>query len=101
MTQAPRDPAGPPRSRRPGAALRVGVATLAVALLAGAAYWQFFRPRAVPPPPANEPPAEGALPPDPRLAYQGPFHNVRPDVAYVGDAKCAECHADIAHTFSQ
>ena len=33
-----------------------------------------------------EPPA------DPRLTYQGPFLNIRPDVAYVGDDSCAACH---------
>src|SRR5207249_11883682 len=32
------------------------------------------------------------LPPDPRLAYAGPYRNVRPDVKYVGDAACAGCH---------
>ncbi len=30
--------------------------------------------------------------PDPRLAYKGPFKNIHPDVKYVGDAVCAECH---------
>ncbi len=32
-------------------------------------------------------------PPDPRLAYKGPYLNVRPEVKYVGDAACAGCHA--------
>ncbi|HEV3144774.1 MAG TPA: hypothetical protein VGZ47_12865, partial [Gemmataceae bacterium] len=36
---------------------------------------------------------------DPRVAYQGPYLNVRPNVKYVGDAVCAECHADIAKTY--
>ena len=30
--------------------------------------------------------------PDPRLAYKGPFKNIHPDVKYVGDAVCAQCH---------
>lgn len=30
--------------------------------------------------------------PDPRLTYDTPFLNVRPEVAYVGDAACASCH---------
>ena len=37
--------------------------------------------------------------PDPRLTYQGPYLNVRPDVKYVGDSVCAECHADKAETY--
>ncbi|MBI1917793.1 MAG: tetratricopeptide repeat protein [Planctomycetes bacterium] len=31
-------------------------------------------------------------PPDPRVTYTGPFLNVRPEVQYVGDARCAKCH---------
>jgi hypothetical protein len=38
-------------------------------------------------------------PPDPRLAYNGPFLNVRPSVQYVGDAACASCHKDISRKF--
>src|SRR5262245_50377429 len=38
---------------------------------------------------------------DPRLTFQTPFENVRPDVAYVGDARCAECHRDIARHYSR
>ncbi len=30
---------------------------------------------------------------DPRLTFATPFLNVRPDVRYVGDARCADCHA--------
>jgi tetratricopeptide (TPR) repeat protein len=33
---------------------------------------------------------------DPRLAYSGPYRNVRPEVAYVGDRVCLECHAEKA-----
>lgn len=33
---------------------------------------------------------------DPRWTYDSPFLNVRPDVQYVGDSVCAECHHDIA-----
>jgi predicted CXXCH cytochrome family protein len=40
-------------------------------------------------------PAPAALP-DPRLTYPSAFRNVRPDVAYVPEERCAECHADIA-----
>jgi predicted CXXCH cytochrome family protein len=38
-------------------------------------------------------------PPDPRLTFDTPFRNVRPNVAYVGDAACAPCHADIDATY--
>jgi hypothetical protein len=40
-------------------------------------------------------PAPAALP-DPRLTYLSPYRNVRPEVAYVAEERCAECHADIA-----
>ncbi len=39
--------------------------------------------------------------PDPRLTFQTPYRNVRPNVQYVGDAACVECHADIAETYRQ
>lgn len=37
---------------------------------------------------------------DPRLDYRGPFKNVRPDVAYVDDATCTKCHAEIAASYA-
>ncbi len=44
---------------------------------AAAGYWTWFR---------------DTLPPDPRLTYPTRYLNVRPGVAYVGDARCATCH---------
>ena len=38
---------------------------------------------------------------DPRLTYTGPFTNVRPDVAYVGDEACADCHRSLVQSFRQ
>lgn len=38
--------------------------------------------------------------PDPRVAYEGPYLNIRPDIATVGSAKCAECHASIAEKYA-
>jgi thioredoxin-like negative regulator of GroEL len=38
---------------------------------------------------------------DPRLTYVGPFQNVHPDVQYVGDAACAECHPRETEQFHQ
>src|SRR5438105_4136572 len=42
-----------------------------------------------PPQPRAVPPAD---PGDPRLTYPTPYRNVRPEVQYVGDRACAECH---------
>jgi tetratricopeptide (TPR) repeat protein len=39
--------------------------------------------------------------PDPRVAYAGPFRNVRPEVRYVPDARCAECHEKIAAAYAE
>src|SRR5216684_6970411 len=36
---------------------------------------------------------------DPRLTYPTPYRNVHPDVKYVGDHVCADCHANQAETF--
>jgi tetratricopeptide (TPR) repeat protein len=38
---------------------------------------------------------------DPRLSIQSPFLNTKPDVRYVGDAKCAECHDSITQKFNK
>lgn len=38
-------------------------------------------------------------PEDPRLAYSGPFRNVKPDIKFVGDQVCTECHTDICNTY--
>jgi tetratricopeptide (TPR) repeat protein len=61
---------------------------LLATIAAGVLLWLWSRPR----------PAE--KPPDPRLSYPGPFANVRPEVAYVGDAVCASCHQDIADAYA-
>lgn len=36
---------------------------------------------------------------DPRRSYAGPFVNVDPDVAFVGDAACARCHRDLVTSY--
>jgi predicted CXXCH cytochrome family protein len=73
----------------------------ALGLLLGVLFW-------LKPPPAtdrrDQPPGSAEAltnppPPDPRLAYAGPYRNVHPAVRYVGDAACAECHAAIAQTY--
>src|SRR5262245_14590621 len=100
MTQDPHEPAVSLRSRRWKAIARIVAATLAVTFLATGAYRQFFRQKSDDPVLHTPSPTEAGLPPDPRLAYKGPFRNVHPDIGYAGDAKCAECHADIADTYS-
>lgn len=39
--------------------------------------------------------------PDPRLSFETPYENVHPDVQYVDDLRCAECHAEIAENYSK
>jgi hypothetical protein len=36
---------------------------------------------------------------DPRRVYTGPFLNVHPDTAYVGDAACGDCHVDQTRSY--
>ncbi len=36
---------------------------------------------------------------DPRLTFDTPFRNVKPEVKYVGDAACAECHSAIDESY--
>src|SRR5258708_14830908 len=38
--------------------------------------------------------------PDPRRTYAGPYRNIDPDIGYVGDAKCASCHEEIARNYA-
>lgn len=49
----------------------------------------------------TEPPFEfdEPAPPNPQLAFDTPFRNVRPSVAYVGDQACVACHAEIHKNF--
>ncbi len=42
-----------------------------------------------------------SAPPDPRLSYTGPFKNIHPDVVYVNDDLCAQCHVREAKTWNQ
>jgi hypothetical protein len=73
------------------------LAAVGVATIAGGMAWRW---RPVAPAPDPGPPAV-PTPRDPRVAYQGPYHNVRPDVEYVGDAACARCHVKIAKDYQQ
>jgi Tfp pilus assembly protein PilF len=71
--------------------LVVGVVLLGL-LGFGTWWWLAPRPSPVTTPPASE---------DPRLRYSGPFANVRPDVTYVGDTACADCHPKISASYAQ
>jgi Flp pilus assembly protein TadD len=38
---------------------------------------------------------------DPRRTYTGPYRNIDPDVRYVGDARCADCHPEICRSYAR
>jgi hypothetical protein len=75
--------------------LAAGLVLLAVVGAGGA--WLARRGTPAPPDPSPTPATDDH---DPRRAYAGPYRNVAPEVAYVGDARCAECHADIARSYA-
>jgi hypothetical protein len=70
--------------------------TVALLLVAGAAAVFVWWPRA----PVTIFSAS-APPPDPRLTYPTRYRNVRPEVEYVREERCADCHADIAAAYRQ
>jgi hypothetical protein len=70
-------------------------AVVAVAAGGVGAWYALTRPDT----PPDGPPATEADPPDPRLTFETPFRNVRPEVRYVGDAVCAGCHPTIDKTY--
>ena len=41
-----------------------------------------------------------ADPTDPRENYTGPFQNIRPEVRYTAEERCADCHLDKALAFA-
>jgi hypothetical protein len=80
---APASPARTARAKWPLLAA-LGVLGLVGIVLA----WLYWPGRGTDGPPEAGPvPAE-----DPRLSYDGLFRNVRPDVKYVGDQACGDCH---------
>jgi len=83
--------------RPPNRAWGIGLVLLLAGAIAGVGWWIASQPEL--PSPEEELEAAGNVPPDPRLAYDGPFHNVDPGVKYVGDAKCIECHQEIHETY--
>jgi Tfp pilus assembly protein PilF len=79
--------------RNHGRLVRLAIAGSLLAIVAAVAAWAWW-PRATEP----GPPAASD---DPRVRYAGPFLNVRPEVKYVGDTVCAECHADLAAVYAR
>ena len=71
------------------------VLVLIVVCAAGAAAIFLYSIRTTPGPPRHKP-AET----DPRRTYSGPYRNVSPDVKYVGDAACTDCHREIAKKYA-
>jgi hypothetical protein len=88
-TPNPTSPAPAPRRSVPRALLAT---LLAFPVVAGGLWWGLARRSGAP---AGAPRAA-----DPRLAYAGPYLNVRPGVGYVGDSACADCHLDKAETYA-
>jgi Cytochrome c554 and c-prime len=86
MSDRPSDglPTAPSARRWPRLA-----AGAAIGLMGLAAAWWVWAGRK---PPAPGPGPDPAPAPDPRLHFVTPYRNVSPDVRYVGDQACADCH---------
>jgi Flp pilus assembly protein TadD len=61
-----------------------------IMMLAGAGLWLAGCQRHATP--TQPEPAPAAVADDPRVTYATPYKNVRPEVKYVGDSACADCH---------
>jgi Tfp pilus assembly protein PilF len=86
----------PPQPVRPRPS-RWAVSAIVVLLLAataGGVWWWRSRPA----PPLVDSPADTD---DPRLTFATRFRNVRPEVRYLGDEACVECHADHCRSYHQ
>ncbi len=62
---------------------------LAVVAAAGFGFWKWFSG-------SGDPRGD-----DPRVVFDTPYLNVKPNVAHVGDARCATCHAEVAGHYRQ
>jgi Flp pilus assembly protein TadD len=93
----PGNPAAAPRRTLRPRLWQLGTAALLVLLVLLAA-WKWWSPG-----PRARPPGSGSRSTDgdPRLTFATPYRNVRPDVKYVGDAACADCHAGKTRTYRQ
>src|SRR5829696_2782786 len=100
LPDRPHERSPAPDSPRPLArsrALAIYAAGAAVVLALGG-LWAWWAGRAVPPPDDGPVPA-GAD--DPRLTYPTRYKNVRPEVKYVGDAACADCHIKESESYAR
>jgi tetratricopeptide (TPR) repeat protein len=70
-------------------------------LLIAVAYRYWWADDNKPAPPSRGPGQAIGAPDDPRLTFKTPYRNVHPDVQYVGDTVCAECHESIARTYRE
>ena len=94
------EPSSAPRSVRPKRGWRIAISLAAIASVLGTVYCLSLRPK---PPATDAGPKsrDDPVPPDPRLSYRGPFRNIHPDVKYVGDGQCVDCHQDIHRTYGK
>jgi Flp pilus assembly protein TadD len=84
----------PSRAGRSTLPILVGV--LVIGLLVGGGVWQWRIRRG-----SSETGVARTDVTDPRLTFPTPYRNVRPEVRYVGDPACAECHASQAESYRQ
>ncbi|MFL5242267.1 MAG: tetratricopeptide repeat protein [Gemmataceae bacterium] len=99
MGEVARKPLHSPTSETSHRGRRVIVAFVVLPLLAVSGLWvsrRVFTKTA----PDNNVVCAG-IPDDPRLSYAGPFLNLNPAVAYVGDQKCSECHKEKTLSYQQ
>lgn len=77
--------------------LLAAVGASAGVVIAFWAIWRFSTP------PVEDSPAVASVgePVDPRLTFDTPYLNVRPEVSFVDDARCGECHEDIAASYAR
>jgi tetratricopeptide (TPR) repeat protein len=77
--------------------LLVAAAVALPVLLVARGYWAGKKPNS----PSPAPPPVDFRPGDPRLTFETPYRNVRPEVKYAGDAACASCHPIQAKSYRQ
>jgi Flp pilus assembly protein TadD len=88
------DPPQPGKVRSSRRMVLAGLLLLLLSASAGGVWW--WRSRIDLPPIEPKPGTD-----DPRLTFATRFRNVRPEVQYVGDEACAECHAARCQSYHQ
>jgi len=82
----------------PNATARSRLPIVALLAVAAAVAFLAFR-NSSPPLPDDDTVQPDPAPPDPRTAFPTPYRNVRPEVKFVGDSRCAGCHEAIDKTY--